>query len=510
MEVFCALVLALASIVALAFVFNKHKPKLKFKFPPGPKPWPIIGNLNLIGSIPHQSLHFLSKKYGPIMYLKFGKFPVVVASTPEMAKEFLKNHDAEFASRPLLSAGKYTSYNYSDLTWSPYGPYWRQARKIYLSEVFSPKKMESELFEQIRTEERRDLMSRLHSLSGNSSVLLRDHVFRYALLTINRMALGQKYFNDCEDEESSLQFDEFHEMLDEWFLLGGVFNIGDWIPWLQFLDLQGYVRRMKVLAKKLDKIYEVVINDHVKMAATNNSGRKDTVDRLLELAEDPNVDVKLTRDQIKALIQNLIVGGADTTRTVMEWIVQELMRHPRVYEKAKDELNRVIGKNRWVEETDYAKLPYIEAIIIETMRLHPLATFLAPHYAMDNCRIAGYDILKGTTILINTWSIGRDPDSWDAPEEFIPERFVGKKVDILGMNFALLPFGSGRRRCPGYSLGLKSMWAITANLLHGFDLKLGDGMRHEDVSLEEVYGLTTHPKQILSIILEPTLPKELY
>ncbi|GFQ00615.1 flavonoid 3'-monooxygenase [Phtheirospermum japonicum] len=229
--------LALLFIAALAFIYNPRKPEKKL--PPGPRPWPIIGNLNLIGSIPHQSLHSLSQKYGEIMLLKFGKFPVVVASSPEMAKQFLKTHDTVFASRPALAVGKYTSFNYSDMAWAPYGSHWRQARKIYASELFNAKRLDS--FEQIRVEEGRSLLASLFSLSGQP-VVLRDHLFRYTLSNISRMVLSDKYFSELSEHDekkpSVVTSDELIGMFDEWFLLGGVFNVGDWIPWLSFLDMQ--------------------------------------------------------------------------------------------------------------------------------------------------------------------------------------------------------------------------------------------------------------------------------
>ncbi|XP_051133512.1 trimethyltridecatetraene synthase-like [Andrographis paniculata] len=512
MDGFLPLLLAfIAYMAALAFFFLKKNPK--HNLPPGPKPWPLIGNLNLLGSLPHKSLDFLSKKYGEIMLLRFGQLPVVVASTPEMAEQFLRIHDTVFASRPAVIAGRYISYNYSDMVWAPYGPHWRQARKIYLSEVFSAKKMESELFRRILAEERRDFFSRMHSLSGKP-VLLRDHLFRYALSTINRMLLSERYFSESglgEEAGSVVRLEEYQEMMDEWFFLNGAFNIGDWIPFLSFLDLQGYVKRMKLLHKKLDRVYNFVVDDHLKRKVSGDGN--DFVDTLLQMVENSDSDSdgkRLSKNTIKALIQNIIAGGADTTPTTVEWIILELMRHPNIYKKAKDELDRVIGGNRWVEEHDFSELHYLDAIIKETMRLHPISTILAPHYAMEDCRVAGYDIPKGTTVFINTWSIGRNPKYWETPEEFIPERFIGKQIDISGSNFALLPFGSGRRRCPGYKLALKTVRAIVANLLQGFDLKLKDGMKPEDISMEEKFSLSTHPKEALAIVMEPVLPLHLY
>ncbi|KAL0456320.1 UNVERIFIED_CONTAM: Trimethyltridecatetraene synthase [Sesamum latifolium] len=457
-----ALLLALLCLAVVAAFLSKIRTQPKRKRPPGPNPWPIIGNLNLLGPIPHQSLHFLSQKYGQIMQLKFGKFPVVVASSPDMAKQFLRVHDTVFASRPPLAAGKYISYNYSDMTWAPYGPYWRQTRKIYLTEMFNAKKLES--FEHIRVEEGRNFLSRLRSLSGKP-VVLKDHLSRLSLSIVSRMVFGKKYYTtEFEDEKAILKLDELPRMLDEWFFFGGVFHIGDWIPWLSCVDLQGYVKRMKALSKKLDKFYDYVLDGHLtRKAAQKDFIPEDVLDALLQLAEDPDLEVKLTRNHVKALAQEP--------------------------QGAKEELDRVIGRNRWVEEKDYSQLPYIDAVIMESMRLHPLATLLAPRYAMDDCEVAGYDIAKGTTVLINAWSIGKDPTHgirlWSSCRR-------------------------GRRRCPGYSLGLKVVRTTLANLLHEFELKLVDGMRPEDINIKEKYDLTTHPKEPLSIVMEPTLPDHLY
>ncbi|XP_057793710.1 trimethyltridecatetraene synthase-like [Salvia miltiorrhiza] len=496
------LLLALLSALAIAFIS-----KIVFKTdqklgPPGPKPWPIIGNLNLLGSIPHQSLHHLSQKYGEIMLLKLGKFPVVVASSPKMAEQFLKVHDAAFASRPpALAAGKHISYDNSDVSFSPYGPYWREARKILMSELLGTKKLDQ--FEQIRVEARRSFFSRLKALSGKP-VVLREHLSRYIMSTICRMVMTNEYVGDS----SIIDDGGMAEMMRDWFVLTGVFNIGDWIPWLGPLDLQGYVRRMKAFRKKSDSFFGYVIDDHI--ARRRDGSDKDFVDALLDLAEDPNAQLHLTRDSLKSLIMNVVLGGPDTSITTVEWALHEMFRQPRIFERARAELDAVIGRDRWVEENDFTQLPYVDAIIMETFRLHPIATFLAPHYAIQDCNVAGYNISKGTSILINTWSIGRDPNTWDAAEEFLPERFMGKQTDMTGGNFALLPFGSGRRICPAYNLGLKIVRTTLANLLHGFEVELEEGMRGEDVSLEEQYGLATNPKHPVSIIVKPTLPAHLY
>lgn len=206
--------------------------------PPGTKPLPFIGNLHLIGSLPHQSIHQLSKKYGPIMQLRFGSFPVVVGSSVEMAKLFLKTHDLTFVYRPENAVGKYITYNYTNITWSQYGPYWRQARKMFLMELFSPKRLDSHHY--IRKQEMNAFLQDIYKASSQGSrIELKCYLFSFTMNVISRMALGKNYLLLDQSKDFIVSLDEFKDMIDEVFLLSGVVNIGDWIPWIDFLDLQG-------------------------------------------------------------------------------------------------------------------------------------------------------------------------------------------------------------------------------------------------------------------------------
>ncbi|XP_031247580.1 trimethyltridecatetraene synthase-like [Pistacia vera] len=475
----------------------------KLNLPPGPSPWPIIGNLNLIGSLPHQSIHSLAKKYGPIMQLRFGSYTVVVGSSVEMARYFLKTYDHNFASRPKTAGGKYTTYNYSDMVWAPYGPYWRQARKMCQIELFSAKRLES--FEYIRIEETKLFVNGLFKSCGKP-IILKDHFSNLSLNVISRMVLGKKYTEKSESEIVTPK--EFKEMLEELFLLNGVLDIGDSIPWVGFLDLQGYRKRMKAVMKKLDRFYEHVLDEH---DGRGKNTSKDMVDVLLQLADDPSFQVKLQRHQIKALIQDLLGGGTESSMVTLEWAISEILKKPDIFKKATEELDRVVGRNRLVQEKDISNLPFIDAIVKETMRLHPVAPMLVPRVAREDCNVAGYDILKNTRVLVNVWSIGRDPAVWSRPDEFCPERFMeNKEIDVMGHHFELLPFGAGRRMCPGYSLGLKVIRSNLANLLHGFAWKLPGDMKHEDLDMEEIFGLSTPRKFPLVAVPEPRLPLHVY
>lgn len=442
------------------------------------------------------------------MQIQFGSFPVVVASSVEIAKAVLKTHDATFAGRPKTAAGKYTTYNYSDITWSPYGPYWRQARKMCLMELFSARRLES--LEYIRKEEMKLLLRGLYDSAG-SCITLKDHLSNISLNVISRMVLGKKYTEESEEGEEIVSPKEFKEMLDELFFLNGVLDIGDSIPWLSFLDLQGYIKRMKALSKKFDRFLEHVLDEHnERRKRVENYVAKDMVDVLLQLAEDSALDVKLERHGVKAFTQDLIAGGTESSAVTVEWAISELLKKPDIFKKATEELDRVIGKDRWVDEKDIVNLPFIDAIAKETMRLHPVAPMLVPRMAREDCQVAGYDILKGTRALVNVWTIGRDPSLWDKPEEFCPERFIGKTIDVKGHDFELLPFGAGRRMCPGYSLGLKVIQSSLANLLHGFTWKLPGEMKVEELSMEEIFGLSTPKKIPLITVVEPRLPTHLY
>ncbi|XP_076888179.1 trimethyltridecatetraene synthase-like [Bidens hawaiensis] len=496
--------LATMALLLLSLCLRRHR---HLNCPPGPKPWPIIGNLNLIGPLPHRSIHKLSQKYGEIMQLKFGSNYVVFASSVEMANVFLKTQDINFACRPKTAAGKYTTYNYSDMTWSSYGPYWRQARKMCRMVLFNPKRIES--YEYIRVEETKSLLKSVFESAGKE-IRLKDMLSTVSLNVISRMVLGKRYLDESED--SVVSPDEFKKMLDELFVLNGVLNIGDAIPWIDFMDLQGYVKRMKAVSKKFDRFLEHVLDEHNERRRADGEGfvAMDMVDLLLQVADDPTLEVKIERHGVKAFTQDLLAGGTESSSTIVEWTISELLKNPDKFQKATEELDRIIGKNRWVQEQDMPNLPYIRAIIVEAMRLHPVSPMLVPRKACEDCKVDGYDIPEGTHVFVNVWTIGRDPKLWDNPEDFCPERFMGKEVDIEGRDFRLLPFGAGRRMCPGYNLGIKVVEGTLANLLQGFNWKLPNTMTKDDLNMEEIYGLTTPKKIPLFTVAQPRLPLEMY
>ncbi|KAL6838559.1 hypothetical protein ACP4OV_031615 [Aristida adscensionis] len=501
----------LATAVMLVAALRRRRRARKYNLPPGPRPWPVIGNLNLIGPLPHHSLHHLSTTYGPLMSLRFGSFPVVVASSVDMARYFLKTNDLAFLNRPRMAAGKYTVYNYTGMLWSHYGAYWRQARKLWLTELLSERRMRST--EHIRGEEVRAMLHDLRAAAAASSsaVVLKEHLLMVTLNVISRMVLGKKYV--VEGASSAATPREFRWMVEEIFFLNGVPNIGDMVPWLSWLDPQGNVARMKKLAKMFDRFLEHVLEEHDERRRQEGDAfvANDMVDLLLQLADDPSLEVPIQRDGVKASILELITGGTDTSAVTIEWAMSKLLRNPRVLAKATEELDRVVGCDRLVTEGDLPSLPYLEAVVKETMRLHPVAPMLIPRVSREDTSVDGFDIPIGTRILINVWAIGRDPTLWgDTAKEFRPERFVGSNVDVKGQHLELLPFGAGRRMCPAYNLGLRMVQLTLASLLHSFMWRLPDGVAAEELSMEEKFGISVSRMVHLEAVPEARLHAQVY
>ncbi|CAL4914504.1 unnamed protein product [Urochloa decumbens] len=520
-----AAVLATALLLLLLTVLRRRLSKRsatrnrKYNLPPGPRPWPVIGNLDLIGTLPHHSIHDLSKRYGPLMSLRFGSVPVVVGSSVDSARFILKTHDLAFIDRPKMASGQHTAYNFSDIVWSPYGAYWRQARKLWQTRLFSARQLRSQ--EHVRDEEVRAMLRGLSSSSSSGSaqqVAIKEHLIMLSLNVISRVALGGKYVVVGEGGtagSSPVSPEEFRWMVEELFVLNGVFSVGDFIPWLSWLDPQGYVGRMKRLAKMFDRFLEHVVDEHEERRRREGEGfvAKDMVDLLLELADDPSLEVPIGRDGIKGFALDLIAGGTDTSAVTVEWAMSELLRNPSAMAKATEELDAVVGRGRVVTEQDIPRLPYLEAVVKETFRLHPVTPLLAPRLSREDASMdsSGHDIPAGTLVFVNVWTIGRDPAVWgDAASEFRPERFVGSGVDVKGQHLELLPFGSGRRMCPGIGLGLKMVQVTLANLLHAFAWRLPDGVTAEELSMEEKFGLAVPRKVPLVAVAEPRLPARLY
>ncbi|KAF6173718.1 hypothetical protein GIB67_032436 [Kingdonia uniflora] len=310
-----------------------------------------------------------------------------------------------------------------------------------------------------------------------------------------RMVFGKKF---KDGELDKLGKKGFQAVVQDGMKLTGLPNLADYIPYVGIFDVQGLAKRMKEVSKVFDELFESIIEEHVR--DRDRSIDKDFVDVMLSYMESNNSEFPIDRSNIKAVILDMLVGSMDTSATAIEWVLAELLKHPRAMKKLQEEIETTVGMDRRVEESDLENFEYLEMVLKESMRLHPVAPLLIPHESMEDCTISGYHISKKSRIIVNTYAIGRDPSVWKDAEEFIPERFIGTNTDMRGNDFKFLPFGSGRRGCPGMQLGLVTIRLVVAQLVHCFDWELADGMSPKDLDMDEDFGLTMPRANHLNVI----------
>ncbi|XP_010910121.1 cytochrome P450 71A1 [Elaeis guineensis] len=478
--------------IALLLYAKTTRPSLRL--PPGPRRLPIIGNLHQLGELPYRSLCLLSEKHGPLMSLKLGSTPTLIISSSDMACEILKTQDLIFCTRPPLVAHKRYSYGGLDMAFAPYGEQWRQVRRICMLEVFSAKRVLA--FQSIREEEIETLIQTIIRNTSSSPVNLSEMLLCLFNNITSREVFNRRFSGDGECTRSNN-----HDLIREIMSIMGGFCLGDFFPSMEWLDvLTGLRGRIERSFHGLDELLEEEINKHINAKGNHD----DFIDVLLGLQKDPSLGFILTRDQMKAIIMNVFLGGSDTSASTIEWAMSELMKNPKIMKKAQDEIRGLLGNKGKVEECGIQKLHYLKLVIKEVLRLHPPAPLLIPRECMHDCKINGYDIPKKTMVYINAWAIGRDPNNWQDAEAFVPERFEENDISYKGQHFDFIPFGSGRRICPGMSLGLVATEIALANLLYRFNWELPNGMSREDFGMEEHFGLVIHRRSPLLLVATPT------
>ncbi|XP_049359352.1 cytochrome P450 71A3-like [Solanum verrucosum] len=473
--------------------FNTSK-----KLPPSPRKLPIIGNLHQLGLHPHRSLHKLSKKYGPVMLLHLGSKPVFVASSAEASRDIMKTHDLVFSSRPNSRMADKLLYGSKDVAFSPYGEYWRQVRSVTVLHLLSNKRVRS--YSDIREEETSNMIEKIKQGcdSSNSVIDLRDVFSCMTNNIISRVALGRKY---DEVNKSGMNAKAIIEKL---LSLLGTLNIGDYIPWLEWVNrITGLDTKVDKVAKELDIFLESVFEEHI---IRNTKGEyhadeaKDFVDVLLEIQNGKETGFILQRDSLKALFVDSFAAGTDTTHTALEWTMTELLRHPRAMETLQNEVRGLVQGKAEIKEDDLGNMHYLKAAIKESLRLHPPIPLLIPRESIKDVKLLGYHIPAKTQVIINAWSIGRDPLLWENPEEFRPERFLNSDIDVKGLNFELIPFGGGRRGCPGSTFAIMVNELALARIVHKFNLALP---KEEELDMTECTGITIRRKSPLLAIATP-------
>ncbi|XP_065868339.1 desmethyl-deoxy-podophyllotoxin synthase-like [Euphorbia lathyris] len=478
------------------------------RLPPGPMKLPVIGNLlNLIGAEPHHALAQLAREYGPLMHLQLGEISAVVVSNPKMAQEIMKTHDLIFANRPELLASKIITYGGKDIVFSPLGEYWKQMKRVCLVELLGPKRVES--FRQLREDEVEKFIQSIR-LSAGKSINLTERVFQLINDVICKAAFG----DECEDQDLVIA------LTKEASVIAGGFGIADLFPSVElFQVISGTKGKLEYIRDELSRVFGNIIDEHrvfgniidehkKKLMRESSSGideseKEDLVDVLLKLQGSGRLECPITSENLKAVIVDLFIAGTDTSSTTVEWAMSEMMKNPRVLKKAQEEVRKAFKGKKVIGEEDVHKLTYLQLVLKETLRLHPPGPLLLPRESTKTCEIDGYQIPIKTKVIVNAWAIGRDPEAWEEANRFKPERFMDSEVDFKGMDFEFIPFGAGRRICPGIAFGLANMELCLARLLYHFEWKFPNGITSKDFDMTECFGATVGRKNNLYLI--PTL-----
>ncbi|CAM8876890.1 unnamed protein product [Rhodiola kirilowii] len=489
MDVLVFIICLLFTISFIIFIAKTLKGSYS-NLPPGPRPLPLIGNLHQLGVAPHKSLAKLAQTHGSIMSLKLGQVTAIVISSASAARLVLQKQDISFANRSVPDSMRAYGHDEVSVVWRPLSSEWRELKRICISEIFSNQKMEScaSLRQQKVDQLVRDVSQ---SASLGKPVQIGEAAFKTMLSLISSMFLSVDVTHG--DTEAASEFKRSFASVME---LGGIPNLVDFFPWLKWIDPQRIKARMTAHFEKILKLVGSKIDERMEERAEQGSvsETRDVLDTLVNILLGNKEGV--SRKEIEHLIMELLIAGTDTTSSTVEWAMSEVLRSPQTLCRAKAELEQVSGKGVAIREKDLAYMPYLQAIIKETMRLHPVVPFLVPRTTLDQVELSSFTIPRGARIMINAWAIGRDPSTWDNPECFEPERFLGSDVDFRGQNFELIPFGGGRRMCPGISLGFKMAALILGSLVNSFDWKLEGGMKTEDIDMDEKFGLSVqkiHP-----------------
>ncbi|XP_031247698.1 3,9-dihydroxypterocarpan 6A-monooxygenase-like [Pistacia vera] len=476
----CILFLILVSIISLLIVLWLIKTftnsQATIRFPPSPPALPIIGHLHLLSTQLPKCLQTLSRRYGPLMQIRIGATTYVVVSNASVAKEILKTKDINFSSRYESGPCQYNIYKGCGFITAPYGPYWRFMKKLCATRLFAGAQLDR--FNHMREQEFEKLMKSLMkccdegeacNLGVEVSDLMNNLTFR--------MTMSKKF------SENGGEAKRMRMLILEIMELAAKFGANEVLGFLTNIDLFGNGKKIREAICRYDVFLEEIMKDYednLSNGEENNEDR-DLMDIVLETYRDTNAEMKLTRNNIKYFFMELFMASVDTTSAAIQWTMAELINRPEVFKKLRDEIESVVGLNRLVKESDVPKLPYLQAIVKESLRLHPPGPIMFRECIAD-CKIKGFDVKARTKTLVSLYAIMRDPDSWNDPDEYLPERFLSEnnidehnEMEMKGQDFRYLPYGGGRRGCSGAAHAHSVMHTTIGALVQCFDWKVKGG-----------------------------------
>ncbi|KAF6138888.1 hypothetical protein GIB67_025617 [Kingdonia uniflora] len=514
-QIFCG-------VLALVFIFRKiwrgkSRKGTGMDLPEPSGALPIIGHLHKLGGGEpfFKVLGAMAEKNGPIFKLRFGMDTTLVISGWEVAKECFTTNDKAFANRPASSAVKYMFYDDKMFPFTQYGPYWREMRKIVSNELLSPRRLE--MLRHFRINEInmsiKSLYKKCVSTKPGEPFMADMKIWFYDLMynVVFTMVAGKRYFGS-ENAHDEMEARKYQAILIEALRFAEISALGDAFPFLNYFGIGDYRKGMDRVAKVIDGFNSTLLKEHrQKRVSGDVECDRDFIDVLMSFLEETDIFPKHEHDTIiKSTMLAMFLGGTDTSAVTLSWFLSLLLNNPDILQKARDEIDAHVGLERNVEEPDVNNLVYLQAIMKETLRLYPPAPLSIPHETMEDCVIAGYNVPAKARVIVNLWKMQKDPSVWSDPEEFKPERFLTTHADVnfRGQHFELLPFGSGRRSCPGISFTMQIMTLTLARLIHGFNMTTNSGL---PVDLTPVSIGATMPRQDpLETVFTPRLEAHLY
>ncbi|XP_021845064.2 geraniol 8-hydroxylase [Spinacia oleracea] len=488
----------LPTFVAIFLLISLPKPKSYAKnLPPGLFPLPIFGNLfKLFPHItkPHKYFAELAKTHGPIMSLQLGSTTAIVVSNSMLAKQvLLKNHDVFSSLYDLDAVRAHDHEKFSIGPLSASSPMWKVLRKIYNTKLLSDKMLET--MQEHRYRKLEELLYYMKKCSQTNTIVdvgqaVYDASFDMISSTIFSM-----------DSGSDVRIREIKDLMDCIIKEIGRPNIVDCYPLLKMIDPQRIRHRLTAYCVKLFKLFDEIVGMRLKSRKdqVHSLGLyNDLLDVILDVMEEQSDEIN--RDHLHHLPLDLIGAGMDTTSKTMEWAMAELLRNPVFLRKLQEELDSVIEKGNIILESQISELPYLQAIVKETLRLHPSAPLLLPRKVEKDVEIDGFQLPKGAMLIVNAWAIGRDPNNWDDQDSFIPDRFMGSELDVKSQFTQLFTFGAGKKICPGMPLAIRMISLVLGNLVCLFDWKVEELGMEKVLDMDDHYGITIKKTTSLRVL----------
>ncbi|CAA7055563.1 unnamed protein product [Microthlaspi erraticum] len=475
-----SILISLFSLLFYRILVKKQNPS-GYDLPRSPPALPLIGHLHLLLSTkPHKSIQKLFTKYGPLLHLRVFNIPFIIVSSASVANDMCKTHDVSLSSHGTLGIDESLLFGSSSFLMAPYGAYWKLLKKIAVTTMTGPQALERS--RGVRAKEiARFYSTLLHKAKNNESVEIELEAMKLTSNIICSMSLGRRL------SEENGEAEKLRGLVTDTFTLMKKITLTVVLhKQLEKLGFSPFKTKIMGVSQGFDELLEKIFKEHEEKPDGHQGS--DMMDALWTAYQDSNAEFRITRKEIKSFLVDILIGGIDTTVEAIQWTMAEILSNQNVLERLREEIDYVVGKTRLIEETDVTNLPYLQAVVKEGLRLHS-PFFFVSRMLQEGCKIGGFYVPEETPVVVNAYAVMRDPENWECPCEFKPERFLasGQEDERKEQAMKFIPFGYGRRACPASNMALTSIGIAIGIMVQGFDWRI----QGENICMEEASGLMT-------------------